>query len=388
MENLRTVSVPNILDKNKNYRDEIKKVRSFVQNRSSKILVFGSMLLMGQTSCVAEDQQVHENEGPVNELGVIDARPVDDIKPEIAEEKGCNVVRIDYAGGIQDATTVPLNATNIPLLCVDIHQGCEDGTIQVMKFIKNGAVNLDGIEVYIGDQFGARRTDVTVGNSINFKNIDKSLAANSTNRLCLFGHVLKAKPGEVYSYSLMPAEESNITNKPGILDPQVFKGGTFSIAEDNVPYVFAKPDMVTTDILPNERSVIASFTIGNEVHNDPVKISRLTLKVGGSCNHKSIRNLALVNNSTMEEVANANHLEKGKLVHFNIAVPSTLLAGEEISYSVIADQECKENQTIDVYVEEPGDFFIKDDSGFGVYPYGYDGTSAIGNYSSVTAKSK
>jgi hypothetical protein len=352
----------------------IKGVKKLFHNKISKVIGLGAAnILAFNASGCSEEFQVGDS--TYQESDVVGPVPVLDLNDKkIAKQNSCNTVDFEYVS-LPEEVSVPKNATNVQMLCVDIQQGCEDGVIQVLKFMRKGMVRHDAIEVYIADESGARRTEKQMGNSLNFKNIDKSLPANTVNRLCLYGHINNVESGENYGYAMLPPETSHITNKPNVEEKEGFDGVMVKIMDDEVGYVSVFADSTNSALVPDNKVLLSNVTVLNDGNNDDVDLSRISLKYGGSCDTRTIRNLELIDDRTGDVVASANHLEKEALVHFRLDSPFNINFGEEVSFTVIADHACEADDTVWLYLEEPGDFHVKNKNGFGVYAYGFGDAS-------------
>ncbi len=307
----------------------------------------------------------------------------------------CNKVSIIFDGPA--SATVPKAATNVPVFCFHVKNGCVKGMLETMTFETEGVSDHSTVEFAFAYTDGLRMTEFQTGSSAEpshtFKNIHLPLAADAENALvCLYANFSKtAFPGGQYRFKYFPKKEdfSNGAALEGV--PESITGNTFTMGGITGGSVIVNASVIPLpSLLSGQNGSIASFNIMEDGTEDG-GLNRASLHLGGTCDPSKISNFALYDGSTVvcagPEISLYPNGDVLKIAHLTCASPLLIGKATTKTLTLKADQTCPPGTFIETSLAHPSDLFVKGTTfGFGESVSGYDGKSGSGSYSHVDIK--
>lgn len=358
-------------------------MRSLSKNRIAALLLIASALGCGARSELKIDENGTSGVGGDSGTGGSDTGTGGTDTGGAGGEGGsppleCNKVSVIFDGPA--AVTVPKGATNVPVFCFHVKNGCVEGYLESMTVETTGVSDPSTVEFAFAYSDGSRLTEFQTGSSAEpshtFHNIHLPLVADAENALvCLFANFSEtAFPGGQYGFKYFPKKE-DFSHAPALEGvPAMIEGNKFTLGGVTTGATEIHPSSIPLISLNSgENGKIAAIEIIESGTSDG-QLKRLSLHIAGTCDPKYITNFALYQGSTV--VCAAGEVNPGlNLVHLTCASPFTLAEATAHNFEVTADQTCPPGTTIQTYLSHPSDLYVMDSTyGFGQRVSGYNGT--------------
>jgi len=253
------------------------------------------------------------------------------------------------------STTVPMSASNVPLLRVALTNGSSsNATVSEMVFKRTGlGAVADWSGLYLYDEAKlltpTARTIASDSHEVTFATLNISVPANSTKYITLKGDVAAsgtATAGDVHAFQLKSMVSTlTVSGLPVTGNAMTIGSVSLSGATISATSAPSNPTVGQTE------AVLANFNIANNGSNTQT-FEQITLTYTGTVARSEITNLKLTVFGESTVLASASGLESNDTVTLTLTTPYTLTSGQNRSFSLKGDIGGKRNQTIKFYTEE------------------------------------
>ena len=263
--------------------------------------------------------------------------------------------------------TLPLGATGVTLLKVDVHNGgSATATVDSVTLRRSGAgVTADWSAVYVYN--GANR--LTTGRTINSTShevtvggLNLSVSAGGTESLLFYGDVAAAATaGDVHNFQLTALTSGSISASG---TPLV--GSSFTISGASAGNIAVAPSGTLSNVRAGETGAkLAQFQLTANVESQSVQ--KVVLSYNGTVTRENISNLVLKQGGTT--LASASSLNSKDQAVFVLATPYYMERGNVRTLEVYGDVNgsARAAQTINFYLDQNADLLsVGQTYGYGV----------------------
>ncbi|MBU1036988.1 hypothetical protein KKF32_03050 [Patescibacteria group bacterium] len=331
--------------------------------------------------------------------GYTDGTSITGLEGDLANPQGGASSTISGTGltlalgtGTPGAQVVPLKATNVPLMDINV-TASSDGAVTLNSLVVKrmgvgAAADFEALYLYDGI------IRLTNGKSINstthkatFTNLNYQIAAGATKTLKLVADMdtSSAGTGDVHYFRIESADVGTSATVNGSFPLQ---SNTISVGATTAGTVtVTKYGTLTNPNVGQTEAEVAQFKMA--VTGENVTVNRISLYQGGSTSNSNLTNWKLYQDT--ELLATASGVNSDSLVVFDLsATPYTITKNQDKVLVAKADigTASRNTETVKTYLEYTTDVYaVGDTYGYGAFvdigtSGTYDGTST--NYSEVT----
>lgn len=298
--------------------------------------------------------------------------------PDSAVIKACDElkVRFNKAASISP-TTVPVLATNIPMICVDMTSGCEDNDISDLYYVQQGIDQTPSFETTISDETGKRWTAFQYSSNLVFSSLDQHVPAYQTKTICLSANTTVDSINSSANYKLTQV----ITGKNNAKGLPI-SGSTITVGEFDESQFIETANVIELD---GKGSAVESggknrpFAAFSACSDGKGMAKRVTLQVDGTCDPEQLENFRLYDAANMEQLdlvpstrkiptKRNNYNGDIYLIDFKVDFPVANCS----YYQVNADIGCEPGTQIVTNFNKSSDFYVQTPMNqYGMFAGGY-----------------
>jgi hypothetical protein len=292
------------------------------------------------------------------------------------------------AGEQPAGVSVPKGATGVPFTVVNCQATSDTVYVTGMTFHRFGAGNqgdFDNVYLYRDD------TRLTTGRTVNsetqnveFSGLNLEVGSSGVTFVVVGDIALGAAPASQHGFELLNTDA--ITSNAESVDGDFpVEGNLMTISGASAGTITISKNGSLDDLTIGEAGRIAQFQL-EAGGTEAMTLYRVALYVRGSCASSNVTDLKLYDYSG-ELLSETDSVGAKDLATFVLDEPFTIGQGDSKIFYVEAANNCRNAETIKVYLEETTDLLVKGvtfGTGVQVNDAAYNGTA--GNFSEVLVK--
>ncbi|MBD3251560.1 hypothetical protein GF380_03870 [Candidatus Uhrbacteria bacterium] len=264
-------------------------------------------------------------------------------------------VSVTLASDTPAGKTVPRNSSSNALVKVNLAAGNEAARVNGLRFKRVGTGAASDISnVYLYDSNMVRLTTGRTINStthlVEFNSLDLDIPANSTKSVYIYADfaVTSGSEGGEHAIQIADAASVIIEGTGSVNGNFPITGNTFTVGAVAAARVEVNKGVTPTNPTVGQKNAeISNFKL--TANTNDVEVRQINLYQAGSINNSDLRNIELVQGTTV--VATASEISDDNLITLVFDPPFTITNGVSKVFSLRADIEGRADRTIKTYVE-------------------------------------